>query len=70
MSNTVLYPRGAQGLLFDVLFPERQQFRSRLSTDAAHCIVRAMSHLSDTLENTFPSTNEGVIQPFICKVSE
>jgi hypothetical protein len=58
----------AQKIMFEVLFPEHNNFCSTLSSSAAHCVVRAMSHLNGNVENTFPSTENGVIIPFDVKV--
>ena len=58
-------------VLFNVLFPEATNFRSHMSPDAKHCIMRAMQYLDGRgTGNTYPSTKDGVLLPFIVKVSE
>ena len=59
----------ACALMFSVLFPENRNFSCSLSASAAHLIIRAMGHLKGYVVNTFPSTSQGVAQPFDVKVS-
>jgi hypothetical protein len=61
----VKYERGAIGLLFDILFPESQNFHNNLLPRAQHCICRAMEHLEGDkvhpCTSSYPSTSEGVL---------
>ena len=50
------YGRGAVGLLFDILFPESENFRNHLSPDARHVICRAMEHLSGDVKHSCTSS--------------
>ena len=58
-------------VLFNVLFPEHSMFRSHMSAEASHCIMRAGLHISGKgTGNTYPSTKDGELLPFIVKVSD
>ena len=57
----------ASQLLFGILFPEGSGVCA-LDSSAAHCVIRAMEHLSGRPSNTYPSTKEGVLIPFSVKV--
>ena len=59
----VRYERGPIGLLFDILFPESENFRCKLLPEAKHCLHRSMCHLRGDLKNTYPSTKDGVPVP-------
>ena len=61
----------ASSLIFGVLFPWPSLQKNReLSDDASHCLIRAMAHLTGHIDSTsFPSTKNGVIEPFDVKVS-
>jgi hypothetical protein len=65
--KAVKYERGATGILFDLLFPESENFRSNILPEAKHCIHRAMGHLSGDVQrggtSSYPSTVEGVLVP-------
>ena len=52
----VKYGRGASGLLFDILFPESENFRNHLSPDARHVICRAMEHLTGDVKHSCTSS--------------
>jgi len=53
--------RSASGLLFDVLFPENNNFRPTVSGAAGHVIIRAMMHLNEKR----PMTPEIAVQTSI-----
>jgi hypothetical protein len=69
-------------LLFDILFPQSNNFRCEHKAAPAHCLNRAMEHCAryaptepkilakrSRASETYPSTHEGVIIPFNVRVS-
>ena len=54
--------------VFDILFPQSQNFQSHLHPDVDHCLMRVLSHINDRPMNTSPSTKDGVLIHFDVKV--
>jgi len=54
--KAVKYERGPVGLLFDILFPESENFHNNILPEARHVICRAMEHLTGDVRHSCTSS--------------